>query len=55
MMTAIGIIGIWIKNQSNQIKVGRYGCVLKYWIMGNKNKFGFVVRIMTFGRSMQRM
>jgi hypothetical protein len=31
------------------------GCSLKYWIMGNKIKLGFAVKIMAFGESMQRI
>ena len=48
------IISIWIKKPIKLNQDG-FGCVLKYWIMGNKIKLGFVVKIMAFGESMQRI
>jgi hypothetical protein len=52
MKAAKRIIGIWIKKPIKLYRDG-FGRVLKYWIMGNKIKLGFVVKIMVFGESMQ--
>ena len=48
------IISIWIKKPIKLCQDG-FGCVLKYWIMDNKIKLGFVIKIMALGESMQRI
>ena len=54
MKAAKRIIGIWIKNPIKLYQDG-FGRVLKYWIMDNKIKLGFVVKIMVFGELMQEI
>ena len=54
MEAVTGIIRVWIKKPIKSYQDG-FGCTLKYWIMGNKIKLGFMVKIMAFGESMQRI